>query len=41
METCDYHLKMQMNAASGVGVTVDRDKKTRSVDSPDVGAYEL
>jgi hypothetical protein len=37
----DYHLKKQMNASSGVGVKLDRDKKTRSTSAPDVGAYEL
>lgn len=41
METCDYHLNVQMNAPSGVGVTVDRDNKPRSANNPDVGAYEL
>ena len=41
MTAGDYHLKQQMNAAAGVGVKVDRDKKPRSTSGPDVGAYEL
>ncbi|MCA9671193.1 MAG: hypothetical protein KC503_36595 [Myxococcales bacterium] len=36
----DYHLLIDANAPSAVGVAVDRDGRARSATTPDVGAYE-